>query len=46
MIPLYEAEFQVLNAARGQFEELGVHLILSDSRVIEICNDKYETAAF
>ena len=46
LIPLYEAEFQVLNAARGQFEELGVHLILSDSRVIEICNDKYETAAF
>lgn len=46
LVPLYEAEFPVLNAARRRFEELGVHLILSDSRVIEICKDKLETARF
>lgn len=46
LIPLYEAEFPILNAARGRFEELGVHLILSGDRVTDICNDKMKTAAF
>lgn len=46
LIPLYEAEFPVLNGARERFEELGVHLILSENRVTEICNDKGKTAAF
>lgn len=46
LIPLYEAEFPVLNKARRQFEELGIHLLLSDQQVIDICNDKRKTAAF
>lgn len=46
LIPLYEEEFSVLNGAREQFEELGVHLILSGDQVIDICNDKGKTAAF
>lgn len=46
LIPLYEKEFFVLNKAREQFAELGVHLILSGERVIDICNDKGKTAAF
>ncbi len=46
LIPLYEAEFPVLNAARERFKEQGVHLILSGERVIDICNDKGKTAAF
>lgn len=46
LIPLYEAEFPVLNVARERFEELGVHLLLSDESVIRICNDKRETAVF
>ena len=46
LIPLYEAEFPVLNKARRQFEELGVHLVLSGDRVTDICNDKGKTAEF
>ncbi len=46
LIPLYEAEFPVLNGARGQFEELGVHLLLSENRVTDLCKDKGKTAAF
>ncbi|MCM1057003.1 MAG: ATP-grasp domain-containing protein [Firmicutes bacterium] len=46
LIPLYEGEFPVLNKARGQFEELGVHLALSGEQVIDVCNDKRRTAAF
>lgn len=46
LIPLYEAEFSVLNEARRQFEELGVHLVLSGDRVTDLCNDKGKTAAF
>lgn len=46
LIPLYEAEFPILNASRERFEELGVHLILSGERVTDICNDKVKSAAF
>ncbi len=46
IIPLYEAEFPILNEARTRFEALAVHLILSDAGVISICKDKYKTAEF
>lgn len=46
LIPLYEAEFPILNGARRQFEELGVHLLLSGERVIDVCGDKRRTASF
>ncbi len=46
LIPLYEAEFPVLNRARQCFEEQGVHLLLSGERVTDICNDKRKTAKF
>lgn len=46
LVPLYEPEFDILNGARGRFEELGVHLLLSDERVIRISNSKELTAAF
>lgn len=46
LIPLYEAEFAVLNGAGARFAERGVHLFLSESRVIDICQDKMKTAAF
>lgn len=46
LIPLYEEEFSILNGAREQFEELGVHLILSGDQVIDICNDKGKTTVF
>ena len=46
IIPLYEAEFPILNEARAKFEALSVHLILSDANVISVCKDKYKTAEF
>lgn len=46
LLPLYEAEFPVLNGAAERFEKQGVRLFLSDSRVIGICKDKLKTAAF
>lgn len=46
LIPLFELEFPYLNEARRQFEELGVKLILSEKSVIDICNDKMQTAKF
>lgn len=46
LIPLYEAEFPLLDAARKRFEEIGVTLVLSERAVLDICDDKRETAAF
>lgn len=46
LVPLYEPEFEILNAARDKFEEIGVKLVLSGEPVTEICNDKRKTAAF
>lgn len=46
LVPLYEPEFGILNAAREKFEEIGVKLVLSGESVTEICNDKRKTAAF
>lgn len=46
LIPLYELEFPTLCDAREQFEAVGTRLILSEKPVIEICNDKLQTAAF
>lgn len=46
LIPLYELEFPKLCGARALFEAAGVKLLLSETEVIQICNDKYQTAAF
>ncbi|MGN0412303.1 MAG: ATP-grasp domain-containing protein [Lachnospiraceae bacterium] len=46
LIPLFELEFSYLNEAREQFEAIGVKLILSEKPVIDICNDKLQTAGF
>lgn len=46
LVPLYEPEFAVLDAARERFEEAGVKLVLSERAVLDICNDKRKTAAF
>src|SRR5574344_638344 len=46
LVPLYEPEFPVLNAAREKFAAAGVQLLLSDQRVIDICDDKRKTAVF
>lgn len=46
LVPLYEPEFLILDEARERFEEIGVKLVLSDRKVLEICGDKRRTAAF
>lgn len=46
LIPLYEAEFPILAAAREQFLAGGTRLILSGERVLTICKDKRLTADF
>lgn len=46
IIPLYENEFDVLCKNRQKFEEKRIKLLLSEQKVIEICNDKFSTQAF
>lgn len=46
LVPLYEPEFLILDAARERLEEIGVKLVLSDRRVLKICGDKRRTADF
>jgi carbamoyl-phosphate synthase large subunit len=46
LIPLYEKEFLVLCDNREKFKKIGTTLLLSDKKVINICNDKWETYNF
>lgn len=46
LIPLYEKEFDLLCRKRNTLENLGVKLLLSDSNIINICNDKLNTYTF
>lgn len=46
LVPLYEAEFPILDEARKFFEENGVLLLLSERAALDICDDKLRTAAF
>lgn len=46
LIPLYEPEFELLNANREAFAALGTFLLLAERRVLEICQDKYQTYQF
>jgi carbamoyl-phosphate synthase large subunit len=46
IIPLYEPEFNLLNAYREDFKAVGVVLLLSGREVLDICNDKYQTYQF
>ena len=46
LIPLYESEFLILSKNRDRFHEVGTKLILSNSEIIDICNDKNKTYEF
>jgi carbamoyl-phosphate synthase large subunit len=46
LIPLYEPEFNLLNAHREDFKAAGTTLLLSNQNVIDICKDKYQTFRF
>jgi len=46
LIPLFEKEYPILDKHRKEFKKTGVSLLLSDTSVINICNDKYRTYEF
>ncbi len=46
IIPLYEGEFEKLCLHRELFEEQGIQILLSDTEVIQICNNKIQTQNF
>ena len=46
LIPLYENEFLILSKNRNKFENVGTKLILSNTKIIDICNDKEKTYKF
>ncbi|QQY79131.1 carbamoyl-phosphate synthase large subunit [Keratinibaculum paraultunense] len=46
LIPLYEKEFILLCENREKFNKTGTILILSDKKIIEIFNDKWESYRF
>lgn len=46
LICLNDLELPILAANRGRFEEIGVKVIVSAPKVIDICFDKYRTANY
>lgn len=46
LIPLYEKEFTLLNLNRHIFKSIGTELLLSEEKVISICNNKLNTYKF
>ncbi len=46
IIPLHEAEFDILCDNRDRFTKVGTTLVLSDKAIIDICKDKKKTAQF
>lgn len=46
LIPLYEREFILLCENRERFNQIGTTLLLSHKKIIEICNDKWESYKF
>ena len=46
IIPLFDVDLMVLAKNKEKFERIGVHVIVSDSDIIKVCNDKWETFKF
>jgi carbamoyl-phosphate synthase large subunit len=46
IIPLFDIDLPVLSKNKKLFEDIGVRVIVSDSTVTRICNDKWETSLF
>ncbi len=46
IIPLFDIDIPVLARNRKKFDEIGVTLIVSDLKIVEICNDKWLTYQF
>ena len=46
MIPANEREIEVLSPVRGEFEALGVKMVLQSPGVLSVCLDKLKTVRF
>lgn len=46
LISLFDIDLLVLARNKKKFEEIGTKVIVSDERIVEICNDKWKTYLF
>ncbi len=46
IIPLFDVDLPILSKHKQEFKTIGVKIIVSDLRVIEICNDKWKAYSF
>lgn len=46
IIPLFDIDLPILSINKNRFKNIGVHVIVSDKKVVNICNDKWETHNF
>ncbi|MFC0013749.1 MULTISPECIES: ATP-grasp domain-containing protein [Allobacillus] len=46
IIPLFDIDLGALSVDKDKFEQIGTKVIVSDTEVIDICNDKLETSRF
>ena len=46
LISLFDIDLLILARHKNQFEEIGTKVIVSDPKIIEICNDKWKTYQF
>ena len=46
IVSLFDIDLYVLAINKEKFEELGITVLVSDPKVIKICNDKWETNKF
>ena len=46
LLSLFDVDLPVLAANRDKFIEVGTRLIVSDKKVVDICNDKWKTFQF
>lgn len=46
IVSLFDIDLPILSKNKKKFDEIGVKVIVSDERVINICNDKWNTYCF
>lgn len=46
IISLFDIDLPILSLNKKEFEDIGTKVIISDEKVINICNDKWETYKF
>ena len=46
IVPTIDTELKLLSDSKNKFKKLGINIIISDSKLINILNDKFETNIF